>query len=225
MQRSNGVGEENADHQPEGPQWQESAACTVRGTGWPSPDAEPTIGAATCPTATPAGTYIGRNARCSQMLRRFAGFRRWSLVLGVIGLSGAVLVDEAARCLGPGKTAGLAESTPPRRRSDTAVRRGLIRRRLSTGRRCTSTSPSRNAARGQDGRQLHRCLAASYRATRRTDRASVPCLRDIGGLRVMRRSYGELVALFENRYGRARLEVDEPELVLEPLVAGGAGIP
>ena len=36
----------------------------------------------------------------------------------------------------------------------------------------------------------------------------------------MRRSDGELVALFENRYRLARLEVDEPELLLEPLVAG-----
>jgi peptide chain release factor 3 len=68
-------------------------------------------------------------------------------------------------------------------------------------------------------------LAAGYQAIRRTDKQSVPRLRDIGGIRVMRRSDGELVALFENRYRLARLEADEPELVLEPLVAGGAFAP
>ena len=36
----------------------------------------------------------------------------------------------------------------------------------------------------------------------------------------MKRSDGTLVALFENRYRLARLEQDEPELTLEPLVAG-----
>ena len=45
-------------------------------------------------------------------------------------------------------------------------------------------------------------------------------LRDIGGIRILRRSDGELVALFENRYRLARLQADEPELTLEPLVAG-----
>ncbi|WP_117000633.1 peptide chain release factor 3 [Desertimonas flava] len=68
-------------------------------------------------------------------------------------------------------------------------------------------------------------LLASYQAIRRTDKESVPRLRDIGGIRIMRRGDGELVALFENRYRLARLEADEPELVLEPLVAGGAFAP
>ena len=63
-------------------------------------------------------------------------------------------------------------------------------------------------------------LQASYQAIRRTDQESVPRLRDIGGIRVMKRSDGTLVALFENRYRLARLEQDEPELTLEPLVAG-----
>jgi peptide chain release factor 3 len=63
-------------------------------------------------------------------------------------------------------------------------------------------------------------LQAGYQAIRRTDQESVPRLRDIGGIRVMKRSDGTLVALFENRYRLARLEQDEPELTLEPLVAG-----
>ena len=63
-------------------------------------------------------------------------------------------------------------------------------------------------------------LTAGYQAIRRTDKGSVDRLRDIGGIRIMRRSDGELVALFENKYRLARLEVDEPELTLEPLVAG-----
>ncbi len=63
-------------------------------------------------------------------------------------------------------------------------------------------------------------LQAGYQAIRRTDTASAPRLRDIGGIRILRRSDGELVALFENRYRLARLETDEPELTLEPLVAG-----
>lgn len=68
-------------------------------------------------------------------------------------------------------------------------------------------------------------LLASYQAIRRTDKESIPRLRDIGGIRIMRRGDGELVALFENRYRLARLEADEPELMLEPLVAGGAFTP
>ena len=52
-----------------------------------------------------------------------------------------------------------------------------------------------------------------------------PRLRDIGGIRILRRSDGELVALFENRYRLARLEQDEPELTLEPLVAGAVPAP
>ena len=63
-------------------------------------------------------------------------------------------------------------------------------------------------------------LPAGYQAIRRTDVESLPRLRDIGGIRVLRRSDGAIVALFENRYRLARLEQDEPELTLEPLVAG-----
>ena len=63
-------------------------------------------------------------------------------------------------------------------------------------------------------------LSAGYQAIRRTDPRSVARLREIGGIRILHRSDGALVALFENRYRLARLEADEPELVLEPLAAG-----
>ncbi|MET0144679.1 MAG: peptide chain release factor 3 [Ilumatobacteraceae bacterium] len=67
-------------------------------------------------------------------------------------------------------------------------------------------------------------LTAGYQAIRRTDPQSVPRLREIGGIRILHRSDGALVALFENRYRLARLEADEPELLLEPLVAGAIPI-
>ena len=61
--------------------------------------------------------------------------------------------------------------------------------------------------------------SAPYQAIRLTDKASVDRLRSIGGIRVMSRSDGALVALFENRYRLQRLESDEPELTLQPIVA------
>jgi peptide chain release factor 3 len=63
-------------------------------------------------------------------------------------------------------------------------------------------------------------LHAGYQAIRRTDPGSAARLREIGGIRILNRSDGALVALFENRYRLARLEADEPDLLLEPLVAG-----
>jgi len=68
-------------------------------------------------------------------------------------------------------------------------------------------------------------LTSPYQAIRRTDKESAPRLREIGGIRIMRRGDGELVALFENRYRLARLEADEPGLTLEPLVAGAIPTP
>jgi peptide chain release factor 3 len=62
--------------------------------------------------------------------------------------------------------------------------------------------------------------SAPYQAIRLTDRPSVDRLRDIGGIRVLVRGDGALVALFENRYRLQRLESDEPELTLEPILAG-----
>jgi peptide chain release factor 3 len=62
--------------------------------------------------------------------------------------------------------------------------------------------------------------SAPYQAIRLTDRTSVDRLRDIGGIRVLVRGDGALVALFENRYRLQRLESDEPGLTLEPILAG-----
>jgi len=44
-------------------------------------------------------------------------------------------------------------------------------------------------------------------------------LRQIGGVRILKRGDGALVALFENRYRLQRLEVDEPKLKLETILA------
>ena len=62
-------------------------------------------------------------------------------------------------------------------------------------------------------------LSAGYEAARRTDHESAPRLRAIGGIRIMERSDGVVVALFESRYRLARLLDDEPELLLEPILA------
>jgi peptide chain release factor 3 len=61
--------------------------------------------------------------------------------------------------------------------------------------------------------------AAAFQAIRVTDEASARRLREIGGIRILRRGDGALVALFENRYRLQRLEHDEPELVLQPILA------
>ncbi|MEO5899584.1 MAG: peptide chain release factor 3 [Ilumatobacteraceae bacterium] len=63
--------------------------------------------------------------------------------------------------------------------------------------------------------------SAPYQAIRLTDKASVDRLRQIGGIRIMNRSDGAIVALFENKYRLQRLESDEPELTLEPILAEG----
>ena len=62
-------------------------------------------------------------------------------------------------------------------------------------------------------------VSAPYQAIRRTDGRSADRLREIGGVRILQRGDGELVALFENRYRLARLLSDEPGLTLEPLIA------
>ena len=63
-------------------------------------------------------------------------------------------------------------------------------------------------------------LAAPYDAIRLTDEQSAKRLREIGGIRVLQRGDGRLVALFESRYRLQRLENDEPELVLDHILAG-----
>jgi peptide chain release factor 3 len=62
-------------------------------------------------------------------------------------------------------------------------------------------------------------LSAPYQAIRLTDKQSSERLRNIGGIRILERGDGELVALFENRYRLQRLESDEPELMLQPILA------
>ncbi|HEY3485417.1 MAG TPA: peptide chain release factor 3, partial [Ilumatobacteraceae bacterium] len=63
-------------------------------------------------------------------------------------------------------------------------------------------------------------LSAPYEAIRLTDAMSAERLRAIGGIRILHRGDGELVALFESRYRLQRLVNDEPELTLAPIVAG-----
>jgi peptide chain release factor 3 len=63
-------------------------------------------------------------------------------------------------------------------------------------------------------------LSAPYESIRLTDSGSADRLRRIGGIRVLRRGDGQLVALFESRYRLQRLLADEPELTLDPIVAG-----
>jgi peptide chain release factor 3 len=63
-------------------------------------------------------------------------------------------------------------------------------------------------------------LSAPYESIRLTDDASARRLREIGGIRVMERGDGRLVALFESRYRLQRIENDEPDLVLDHIIAG-----
>ena len=59
------------------------------------------------------------------------------------------------------------------------------------------------------------------KAARRTDAASAPTLREEGGVRIVTRSDGVLLALFENPYRLERLLRDKPSLTLVPIVEGG----
>lgn len=63
-------------------------------------------------------------------------------------------------------------------------------------------------------------LGADYQAIRLTNKESTQRLREIGGIRILRRSDDALVALFQSKYRLQRLESDEPELMLEPILAG-----
>jgi peptide chain release factor 3 len=63
-------------------------------------------------------------------------------------------------------------------------------------------------------------IGAPYEAIRLTDESSARRLREIGGIRVMERGDGRLVALFESRYRLQRIENDEGGLVLEHILAG-----
>jgi peptide chain release factor 3 len=63
-------------------------------------------------------------------------------------------------------------------------------------------------------------LSAPYESIRLTDEVSAKRLREIGGIRVMERGDGHLVALFESRYRLQRIENDEPDLTLDHIIAG-----
>ena len=63
-------------------------------------------------------------------------------------------------------------------------------------------------------------LSSPYEAIRLTDSTSADRLRQIGGIRILERGDGELVALFESRYRLQRIESDNPELRLDHIVAG-----
>jgi peptide chain release factor 3 len=60
-----------------------------------------------------------------------------------------------------------------------------------------------------------------YTVARRTDAASSAVLRSMRGVDVLSRSDGTLLAVFESRYWLDRLVGEQPDLTLEPLVAGG----
>jgi peptide chain release factor 3 len=59
-----------------------------------------------------------------------------------------------------------------------------------------------------------------YTVARRTDAESAPALRAMAGVDVLGRTDGSLLALFESRYWLDRVVREQPELTLEPLLAG-----
>ena len=62
----------------------------------------------------------------------------------------------------------------------------------------------------------------NYKVARRTDRPSASAIQGQRGVRILERSDGTLMALFESQYWLERLEADNPDLVLERLVAEGS---
>ncbi len=64
--------------------------------------------------------------------------------------------------------------------------------------------------------------ATAYRVARRTDVSSAPALKAMRGVDVLERADGSLYALFESTYWLERIEREQPELVLERLIAEGA---
>jgi len=60
----------------------------------------------------------------------------------------------------------------------------------------------------------------SYSVARLTDAESAPTLRAMRGVDVLARSNGTLVAVFESQYWLDRLVGEQPDLHLEPMVAG-----
>jgi len=62
----------------------------------------------------------------------------------------------------------------------------------------------------------------NYKVARRTDRESASKLQGMRGVRILEKADGTLMALFESQFWLERLEADNPELVLERLVAEGS---
>ncbi len=62
--------------------------------------------------------------------------------------------------------------------------------------------------------------SSRFTLARRTDEASRAKLAKMSGVEVMRRSDGVLLALFESKYWLNHLRANQPDLTLEPLVAG-----
>ncbi len=58
----------------------------------------------------------------------------------------------------------------------------------------------------------------TYKMARRTDAPTAQQLRSLGGVKVLTRSDGELLALFENPYWLARLESDHPDWRLDHIL-------
>ncbi len=63
--------------------------------------------------------------------------------------------------------------------------------------------------------------STSYKVARLTDEESAQKLRAMSGVRVLGRSDGSLLALFESPYWLQRIEVEQPELRLDRLLAEG----
>ncbi len=61
----------------------------------------------------------------------------------------------------------------------------------------------------------------TWTVARVTDEVSAEVLRGMTGVTVAARRDGELVALFESPYWLQRLETDQPDLVLDKLIAEG----
>jgi peptide chain release factor 3 len=57
------------------------------------------------------------------------------------------------------------------------------------------------------------------RTVRRTDAKTAPRLQDVGGVEILRRRDGALLASFASPYWLTRLETDHPDWTLEPIVA------
>src|SRR5579875_252186 len=60
---------------------------------------------------------------------------------------------------------------------------------------------------------------AQDRSMRRTDAATVPLLQDVGGVEILQRGDGTLLASFASPYWLSRLESDHPDWKLEAIVA------